>query len=70
MTSALRLEAVDRDNVGAACELDVRPDQQDLVAPVAVSLAEAYTCPDVAWPRLVHDGDRLVGFVIGADNTG
>ncbi|MGP4114947.1 GNAT family N-acetyltransferase [Streptomyces sp. 4N509B] len=61
-----RLEAVTPGNVAEACRLSVRPDQQNLVAPVAWSLAEAYTSPAVAWPRLVYDGERLVGFVMGA----
>lgn len=34
------------------------------VAPVAQSLAEAYVHPDIAWPRLVCDGERVVGFVM------
>ena len=36
------------------------------MAPVAQSLAEAYAQPEIAWPRLVYDGDRLVGFIMGA----
>jgi hypothetical protein len=39
----------------------MRPDQDDLVAPVAWSLADAYTVPDIAWPRLIYDGGQLVG---------
>ncbi len=62
--SPLRLEKVTADNVLAACRLAVRPDQERFVAPVARSLAEAYAQPDIAWPRLVCDGDRLVGFVM------
>lgn len=30
-----------------------------------MSLAEAYAQPEVAWPRLIYDGDQLVGFVMG-----
>lgn len=62
--SELRLARVTRDNVRAACDLEIRPEQQGTVAPVAVSLASAYTVPDIAWPRLVYDGDRLVGFIM------
>ena len=36
------------------------------MAPVAWSLADAYTQPQVAWPRLVYDDDRLVAFIMGA----
>ncbi|MBT2365512.1 GNAT family N-acetyltransferase [Streptomyces sp. ISL-10] len=64
MTAPLRLETITPGNVLAACALAVRPDQKDFVAPVARSLAEAYAQPDVAWPRLIFDGDRLVGFVM------
>jgi diamine N-acetyltransferase len=66
MTEGPRLAKIDRDNVGAACRLSVRPDQESFVAPVAVSLAEAYAQPAVAWPRLVYHGQDLVGFVMGA----
>ena len=48
----------------AALALSVRPDQADLVSPVVKSLAEAYVFADLAWPRLVYDDDRLVGFVM------
>ena len=44
--------------------LKLRADQDDLVAPVAWSLADAYTMPDIAWPRLIYDGDQLVGFMM------
>ncbi|MFF3439511.1 GNAT family N-acetyltransferase [Streptosporangium sp. NPDC002721] len=64
MSSSPRLEKVTPDNVEAACRLQVRPDQEGLVAPVAWSLAEAYAQPETAWPRLVYDGERLVGFVM------
>ncbi|MFF3786540.1 GNAT family N-acetyltransferase [Streptomyces sp. NPDC001933] len=64
MSSSLRLERVTADNVEAACQLKVRPDQDGLVKPVAWSLAQAYTTPDIAWPRLIFDGEQLVGFVM------
>jgi diamine N-acetyltransferase len=64
--SELHLELVTRHNVRAACGLKVRPDQEGLVTPVAVSLASAYTMPDIAWPRLICNGDELAGFVMAA----
>jgi diamine N-acetyltransferase len=64
--TSLRLEQVTRENVRDACKLELRPDQEGLVAPVAWSLADAYTMPDIAWPRLVYDGDQLVGFIMAA----
>ncbi len=65
MPSSPRLEKVTPDNVLDACRLRVRPDQERFVSPVVRSLAEAYAQPDVAWPRLILDGESLVGFVMG-----
>ncbi|MDX2813626.1 GNAT family N-acetyltransferase [Streptomyces sp. PA03-5A] len=64
MTSTLRLEKITPDNVGAAIALKVRPGQEHLVAPVVKSLAEAYAYGETAWPRLIVDGDRIVGFLM------
>ena len=66
MHTGLRLEQVTQENVRAACKLKMRPDQEDLVAPVAWSLADAYTMPDIAWPRLIYDSGQLVGFIMAA----
>jgi diamine N-acetyltransferase len=68
----LRLALVTPDNVAAACRLRIRPEQEGVVAPVAESLAEAYASQDVAWPRLVTDGDAgpVVGFVMAAFDPG
>jgi diamine N-acetyltransferase len=60
----MRLVEVTPDNFDAAIDLSVRPDQQDLVAPVVKSLAEAYLYPEMAWPRVIYDGDVPVGFVM------
>ncbi len=70
MTTTPRLEPVTQENVRAACKLQLRPDQEDLVAPVAWSLADAYTLPDIAWPRVICDGDQLVGFIRAAFDPG
>ncbi|MGW2597192.1 GNAT family N-acetyltransferase [Streptomyces klenkii] len=64
MATTLRLEKIDPGNFDAAVALKVRPEQEHLVAPVVKSLAEAYVHPEVAWPRLIFDGDRLVGFLM------
>lgn len=77
MTGRLRLEKITPDNVDTAIALKVRPDQGHLVAPVVKSLAEAYAYGQAAWPRLILDGDRPVGFLMAffdidfaADGTG
>lgn len=63
-TARPRLEKVTPDNVLAACRLEVAPEQRVFVSPVAQSLAEAYVHPDLARPRLICDGERVVGFVM------
>jgi diamine N-acetyltransferase len=63
-TPALHLEEVTSRTVEAAIAIRVRPDQEHAVSPVVKSLAEAYVHPGVAWPRLIVDGDRPVGFLM------
>ncbi|ONI82843.1 GNAT family N-acetyltransferase [Actinosynnema sp. ALI-1.44] len=67
---SIRLELVTPANVHAACDLKVLPEQEAVVAPVVLSLAEAYANRDTAWPRLVYDGEDLVGFVMAAFDPG
>ncbi|MGR8008564.1 GNAT family N-acetyltransferase [Streptomyces hypolithicus] len=63
-TNSLRLEKITSANFEAAIALMVRPDQEHAVAPVVKSLAEAYVSPETAWPRLILDGERPVGFLM------
>ncbi|WP_030864403.1 GNAT family N-acetyltransferase [Streptomyces sp. NRRL S-37] len=62
--TALRLEEITPENLKTALGIRVRPDQEFAVAPVVKSLAEAYVHPGTAWPRLIMDGDRAVGFLM------
>lgn len=64
MTTTLRLAEITAAHLDVALGLRVRPDQEHLVAPVVKSLAEAYVHPGTAWPRLIFDGDRAVGFLM------
>src|SRR5215212_1460431 len=59
----LRLAELTSDNLGAAVGLALKPGQEKFVAPVVQSIAEAYVTP-TAWPRVVLDGDEVVGFVM------
>ncbi|MET9151733.1 GNAT family N-acetyltransferase [Streptomyces griseoflavus] len=63
-TAAPRLEEITPKNLKAALGIRVRPDQKFAVEPVVHSLAEAYVHPGSAWPRLIMDGDRAVGFLM------
>lgn len=64
MTTTLCLREITPANFDAAIGLRVRPDQEHLVAPVMKSLAEAYVYPGIAWPRLILDSDRPIGFLM------
>ncbi|MFJ3900017.1 GNAT family N-acetyltransferase [Streptomyces sp. NPDC090025] len=64
ISAALRLEPVTPDTLDAALDLRVHPHQEQNVAPVARSLATAYAYGETAWPRLIFDGDELVGFLM------
>ena len=64
MASAPRLEKITNENFDAAIGLRIRSDQEHLVAPVVKSIAQAYVYPDIAWPRLILDGERTVGFLM------
>ncbi|MER7212777.1 GNAT family N-acetyltransferase [Streptosporangium sp. NPDC000239] len=59
-----RVELITPANVEAAMKVNVRPEQERFVSPVATSLAEAYAHGEAAWPRLILDGDRPVGFLM------
>ncbi|MEU6403184.1 GNAT family N-acetyltransferase [Streptomyces sp. NPDC046985] len=61
---APRLEAITAANLDAALGVRIRPDQEHAVAPVVKSLAEAYVHPGAAWPRLIVDDGRPVGFLM------
>ncbi|MGW0879776.1 GNAT family N-acetyltransferase [Streptomyces sp. NPDC002671] len=65
MTSqSLQLEEITPGNLEAALGIRIRPDQEHAVEPVVKSLAEAYVHPGVAWPRLITDAGRPVGFLM------
>lgn len=61
---ALRLEELNATNVVAANSLTLKPGQEQFVAPVSNSIAEAYVNQSTAWPRVVYSGDELVGFIM------
>jgi diamine N-acetyltransferase len=61
----VQLAELTADNVAEACRIKVKQGQERFVAPVAESLAEAYVHRETAWPRLIFDDGRVVGFVMG-----
>ncbi|MDJ1369993.1 GNAT family N-acetyltransferase [Gulosibacter molinativorax] len=67
MTS-LRLAPLTADNIVAANALSLKPGQENFVAPVSHSIAEAYVNQDTMWPRVVVDGDDVVAFIMATFN--
>jgi diamine N-acetyltransferase len=61
----LRLVELSASNIVAANTLTLKPGQEQYVAPVSHSIAEAYVNPTTAWPRVVLDEDEVVGFIQG-----
>ena len=61
----MRLAVLTPDNIAAACAIRLRAGQERFVAPVAESIAEAYVSP-AAWPRVIEDDGRVVGFVMAS----
>lgn len=63
MSADVELRGVTAENRHAIADLELAPDQKNLVASNAESLAETRTDPD-ARPRAVYAGERLVGFLM------
>lgn len=63
--SELRLAELSADNLRDAVRLRLRPGQERFVAPIVESIAEAYISP-AAWPRVILDGEEVVGFVMAS----
>ena len=59
----LRLVELDADNLPAVVAIPPAVGEKAYVAPVVFSIAEAYVTP-TAWPRVIVDGDDVVGFVM------
>ena len=62
------LREITAETVRDVCKLEVAPEQQGLVAPNAVSIAQAYFEP-AAWFRAVYAGGTPVGFAMLYDPT-
>jgi GNAT superfamily N-acetyltransferase len=61
----LRLEELSATTVVAANSLTLRPGQEQFVTPTSYAIADAYINPLTSWPRVVVDGDQVVGFIRG-----
>ncbi|MEP6480265.1 MAG: GNAT family N-acetyltransferase [Rhodoglobus sp.] len=61
----LRLEELSAKTIVAANNLTLRRGQEQFVTPPSYAIADAYINPSTSWPRVVLDGDEVVGFIRG-----
>ena len=61
----LRLEPLNATNIVAANSLTLKPGQEAYATPTSYAQAEHTVNPSAAWPRVVLEGDEVVGFIKG-----
>jgi diamine N-acetyltransferase len=61
----LRLEPLNATNIVAANSLTLKPGQEAYATPTSYAHAEHTVNPSAAWPRVVLEGDEVVGFIKG-----
>ena len=61
----LRLEELSAKTIVAANNLTLRRGQEQFVTPPSYAIADSYLNPATSWPRVVLDGDTVVGFIRG-----
>jgi len=61
----LRLEELSASTIVAANNLTLRRGQEQFVTPPSYAIADSFINPATSWPRVVLDGNRVVGFIRG-----
>jgi diamine N-acetyltransferase len=62
----LRLEELTASTISAANSLTLKPGQEAFLQPATYTHAEQQLDPSGSWPRVVRDGDEVVGYIMGA----
>jgi diamine N-acetyltransferase len=62
----LRLEELTAETISAANSLTLKPGQEAFLEPATYTHAEQQLDPAGSWPRVVRDGDEVVGYIMGA----
>ncbi|MEO5535616.1 MAG: GNAT family N-acetyltransferase [Pseudolysinimonas sp.] len=62
----LRIEELTAETISAANKLTLKPGQQVFVEPATYTSAEQHLDPSGSWPRVIRNGDHVVGYVMGA----
>lgn len=60
----LRLQDLDAQTVAAANSLTLKPGQEAFIEPETYVHAEANLDPATSWPKVVLDGDEVVGYIM------
>jgi diamine N-acetyltransferase len=63
--SELRLQELTAQTIAAANSLTLKPGQEAFVAPTTYTHYEDQLDPTTGWPRVVLDGDEVVGYIMG-----
>ncbi|MDP3209705.1 MAG: GNAT family N-acetyltransferase [Rhodoglobus sp.] len=61
----LRLEELSATTIVDANTLTLRRGQEQFVTPPSYAIADSFLNPVTSWPRVVLDGDTVVGFIRG-----
>jgi ribosomal protein S18 acetylase RimI-like enzyme len=61
----LRLEELSATTIVAANTMTLRPGQEQFVTPPSYAIADSFINPITSWPRVVLDGETVVGFIRG-----
>lgn len=61
----LRLEELSAKTIVDANNLTLRRGQEQFVTPPSYAIADSFLDPATSWPRVVLDGDTVVGFIRG-----
>jgi diamine N-acetyltransferase len=67
-SAAVSLREVTKETLRTILNLKVHPEQEQFVAPNAVSVAQAYFDREVAWFRAIYADDTPVGFLMLYDD--
>jgi diamine N-acetyltransferase len=62
----LTLAELTAETISAANSLTLKPGQEDFLQPETYTHTEQQLDPAGSWPRVVLDGDRVVGYIMGA----
>lgn len=62
----LRIEELTAETISAANSLTLKPGQEAFLEPATYTSVEDQLDPAGSWPRVVRDGDEVVGYIMGA----